>query len=247
MHTATTIGLSQLLPSSPTREIRAAKLSRAYLLGIYSIPTQTHQSTWQGGAQSAGPRVFSLFPVFPVLSLVLKGHFPFPSPHHSRNNASRRPVFEDAESQVETGLFCSQVPEKIGEGTSAGWRQGRDLPGRQTSRGAEGGKKNLQLRGPLSPTGGGSVVSRFRVWTAPPTHHHWSRHHLTIPFSFFFFLKLRLFFIFIFLKYFYIKYNLLSNWFPYNTPCTSQQVPSSIPITHPPPLHSPSTLVYSHF
>ena len=29
-------------------------------------------------------------------------------------------------------------------------------------------------------------------------------------------------------------WNLLSNWFPYNTQCSSQKVPSSIPIPHPP-------------
>ena len=36
--------------------------------------------------------------------------------------------------------------------------------------------------------------------------------------------------------------------FPYNTQCSAQQVPSSMPITHPhlpPPRHLPS--VYSHF
>ena len=42
--------------------------------------------------------------------------------------------------------------------------------------------------------------------------------------------------------YFCIKYNLLSNWFPYNTQCSSQQVPS-MPITHfplSPTPHQPS-------
>lgn len=93
VHTATTTGLSSALPSSPTREIRAAKPSRSYLPGTYPVPTQTRQPTWQGGAQSAEPFVFSLFPVFSVFSLVPQGHFPFPSPHHTRNNASRRLVF----------------------------------------------------------------------------------------------------------------------------------------------------------
>lgn len=35
----------------------------------------------------------------------------------------------------------------------------------------------------------------------------------------------------LFLSFFIIKYNLLSNWFPYNTQCSSQQVPSSISST----------------
>ena len=36
--------------------------------------------------------------------------------------------------------------------------------------------------------------------------------------------------------------NLLSNWFPYNTQCSSQQVPSSMPITLFPLSPTPSTL-----
>ena len=43
--------------------------------------------------------------------------------------------------------------------------------------------------------------------------------------------------------FFFLIWNLLSNWFPYNTQCSSQQVPSSIPITHPrlpPTPHQPS-------
>ena len=32
--------------------------------------------------------------------------------------------------------------------------------------------------------------------------------------------------------FFYFKYNLLSNWFLYNTQCSSLQVPSSMPIIH---------------
>ena len=46
-------------------------------------------------------------------------------------------------------------------------------------------------------------------------------------------------------RYFFIR-NSLSNWFPYNSQCSSQQVPSSMPITHfplPPDPHQPS--VYS--
>ena len=42
--------------------------------------------------------------------------------------------------------------------------------------------------------------------------------------------------------YLFIKYNLSSNWFPYNTQGSSQQVPSWMPITHLPlsPSHQPS-------
>ena len=48
-----------------------------------------------------------------------------------------------------------------------------------------------------------------------------------------------------FLKFFFFffKYNLSTNWFPYNTQGSSQQVPSSMPITHfPLPPSPPSTL-----
>ena len=47
--------------------------------------------------------------------------------------------------------------------------------------------------------------------------------------------------------FFNIKYNLLSNWFPYNTQRSSQQVPSSMPITHfplSPTAHPPSVSQY---
>ena len=39
--------------------------------------------------------------------------------------------------------------------------------------------------------------------------------------------------------FFFIKYNLLSNWLPHSTQCSSQQVPSSLPIPHLPlpPIH----------
>ena len=46
----------------------------------------------------------------------------------------------------------------------------------------------------------------------------------------------------------FLIWNLLSNWFPYNTQCSSQQLPSSMNITHFPLLptpHQPS--VYSQF
>ena len=46
---------------------------------------------------------------------------------------------------------------------------------------------------------------------------------------------------------FFNIWNLWSNWFPYNTPCSSQKVPSSIPITHPPfppTPHQPSVLIF---
>ena len=39
---------------------------------------------------------------------------------------------------------------------------------------------------------------------------------------------------YLFLKIIFLIWNLLSHWFPYNTQCSSQQVPSSIAITHPP-------------
>ena len=43
--------------------------------------------------------------------------------------------------------------------------------------------------------------------------------------------------------FFFNIWSLLSNWFPYNTQCSSQKVPSSMPITHPllpPTPHQPS-------
>ena len=52
------------------------------------------------------------------------------------------------QSQVETGVFCSQVPEKAEDRASAGKRQGH------MGRGAEDGKKSLQLRRPRSTVGG---------------------------------------------------------------------------------------------
>ena len=43
--------------------------------------------------------------------------------------------------------------------------------------------------------------------------------------------------------FFFLIWNLLSSWFPYNTQCSSQQAPSSMPITHfplPPTPHQES-------
>ena len=46
---------------------------------------------------------------------------------------------------------------------------------------------------------------------------------------------------------FFLVWN-LSNWFPYNTQCSSQKVPSSIPIIHPPLPPTPhQSSVYSQF
>ena len=45
-----------------------------------------------------------------------------------------------------------------------------------------------------------------------------------------------------FFSSFFIKYNLLSNWFPYNTQCSPQQVPSSMSITHFPLSPTPLSL-----
>ena len=46
-----------------------------------------------------------------------------------------------------------------------------------------------------------------------------------------------------FILFYFLIWNLLSNWLPYNTQCSSQKVPPSISITHfplPPNTHQPS-------
>lgn len=48
-------------------------------------------------------------------------------------------------------------------------------PGDKWFEGAAGGKQNLQRKGPLSPAGGGSVVSQFQAWTAPLTRRDWPK------------------------------------------------------------------------
>lgn len=54
-----------------------------------------------------------------------------------------------------------------GGGRDVTWPEDRHM-----GRGAEGGKKSLQLRRPPEYSKRGSVLSRFQVWTAPLTHHH---------------------------------------------------------------------------
>ena len=61
----------------------------------------------------------------------------------------------------------------------------------------------------------------------------WGLRGLVSIFSFFLMVSIYLF-IYLFFTIFLNIWNLLSNWFPYNSQCSSQKMPFSIPIIHPP-------------